>query len=192
MPIRMAGGIPELSRKFMLTERQTIFLCSISTGLALYPLEVKAMKMGTGKAVDDLDQVVEQYHMALDEFMKGNYEPAKQLFSQREDVTLGNPFGPFARGWSQVVETMKRAASNYRDGEATGFDTISKYVTPDLAYVVEVERLKSKVGGREDVAPVNLRVTTIFRREDGRWMLVHRHADPITTVQPADSVLQKS
>lgn len=65
-------------------------------------------------------------------------------------------------------------------------------VTPDLAYIVEVERLKSKVGGREDVVPVNLRVTSIFRREDGRWRLVHRHADPITTVQPAESVLQKS
>lgn len=148
--------------------------------------------MGTGNAVDDLDQVVEQYHTALDEFTRGNYEPTKQLWSEREDITLGNPFGPFARGWTQVVETMKRAASYYRDGEASGFDTISKYVTPDLAYVVEVERLRAKVGGREDVAPVNLRCTSVFRREDGRWRLVHRHADPITTVQPADSVLRKS
>jgi ketosteroid isomerase-like protein len=148
--------------------------------------------MGTGNAVDDLDEVVERYHLALGEFMKGNYEPAKQLFSEREDVTLGNPFGPFARGWTQVVETMERAASNYRDGEASGFDTISKYSTPELAYMVEVERLRSKVAGREDVAPVDLRVTSIFRREDGRWRLVHRHADPITTVQPADSVLQRS
>jgi ketosteroid isomerase-like protein len=148
--------------------------------------------MGTGDEVDDLDQVVEQYHMALDEFMKGNYEPVKHLWSEREDITLGNPFGPFARGWTQVVETMKRAASYYRDGEASGFDAVSKYITPELAYVVEVERLKSKVGGREDVAPVNLRVTSVFRREHGRWRLVHRHADPITTVQAADSVLEKS
>jgi ketosteroid isomerase-like protein len=87
---------------------------------------------------------------------------------------------------------MQRAASHYREGEASGFDEISRYVTADLACIVEVERLKSKVGGREEVAPVNLRVTTIFRREDGRWRIVHRHADPITTVQPADSVLQKS
>ena len=148
--------------------------------------------MGTGNGAEDLDQVVEQYHLALGEFMKGNYEPAKQLFSEREGVTLGNPFGPFARGLTQVVETMERAASHYREGEASGFDTISKYVAPDLAYIVEVERLKSKVGGREDVSPVNLRATSIFRREDGRWRLVHRHADPITTVQAAESVLQKS
>ena len=87
---------------------------------------------------------------------------------------------------------MKRAASHYRDGEASSFDAISKYVTADLAYVVEVERLKSKVGGREDVSPVDLRVTSIFRREDGRWRLVHRHADRITSVQPAESVLPKS
>ena len=54
----------------------------------------------------DLDQVLEQYHGALGVFMKGDHEPAKRLFSERDDVTLGNPFGPFARGWTQVVEAM--------------------------------------------------------------------------------------
>lgn len=148
--------------------------------------------MAVGNAGDDLEEVVEQYHQALGEFMRGNHEPAKQLFSEQDDVTLGNPFGPFARGWTEVVETMKRAASNYRDGEASGFDRISKHLSPDLASIVEVERLRSKVGGRQEVAPVSLRVTTIFRREDGRWKIVHRHADPITTPQSAESVLQKS
>ncbi len=49
-------------------------------------------------AVDDLDEVVEQYHLAAGEFVKGNPEPAQKLFSHREDVTLANPFGPPARG----------------------------------------------------------------------------------------------
>ena len=148
--------------------------------------------MGAENADANLDQVIEQYHSALGEFMKGNYEPARQLFSEREDVTLGNPFGPFACGWTQVHETMKRAASNYRDGGTRGFEAVSKHVTADLSCIVEVERLESKVGGRDDVAPVSLRVTTIFRREDGSWRIVHRHADPITTPLPADSVLRHS
>jgi ketosteroid isomerase-like protein len=123
--------------------------------------------------------------------VKGNPEPAKMVFSHREDVTLANPFGPVARGWKQVAETMERAASHYRDGEVIGFENVAKYVTADLAYMVEVERIKAKVGGREDVASLALRVTTIFRPEDGTWKVVHRHADPITTAQPVESILQK-
>ncbi len=139
----------------------------------------------------DFDEVVEHYQRALGEFVKGNPEPNKMVFSHREDVTLANPLGPPTRGWEQVAATMERAASQFRGGEKVGFDIVAKYVTPELAYIVWVERTKAKVGGRQDVAPIALRVTTIFRPEDGVWKVVHRHADPITNVQAPESVLQK-
>ena len=139
----------------------------------------------------DFDEVVEQYHLALGEFVKGNPEPVKMLFSHREDVTLANPLGPPVRGWEQVAAAGERAASQVREGEIGGFEVVAKYVTPELAYIVEIERNKAKVGGRQDVAPFALRVTTIFRPEDGVWKVVHRHADPITTAQPAESIIQK-
>jgi ketosteroid isomerase-like protein len=47
-----------------------------------------------------------------------------------------------------------------------------------------LERWKAKVGGREDISDFDLRVTTTFRREDGAWKIVHRHADPITRPNP--------
>jgi ketosteroid isomerase-like protein len=142
-------------------------------------------------ALDDLDVIVAQYHDAAAEFVKGNPEPYKMVFSHRDDVTVANPFGPVTRGWKQVAATMERAAALYRDGEITGFETVAKYMTPDLAYIVEVERFKAKIAGREEVASVALRTTSILRPEDGTWKVVHRHADPITTVQPAESVMQK-
>ena len=85
---------------------------------------------------------------------------------------------------------MRRAASFYRDGEAIGFDGMAKHVTPDLACIVETERYRSKVGGAGELTPVTIRVTSIFRREDGVWKLVHRHADPITTARSAESVIE--
>jgi ketosteroid isomerase-like protein len=141
--------------------------------------------------VDDFDQVVEPYHQALDEIMKGNPEGYKKIYSRRDDVSLANPFGPPVRGWDEVAKILERAASHYRDGEATGFENVAKYATPDLAYLVEVERCKAKVGGRDDITPIAVRVTTIFRPEEGTWKVVHRHADPITTARPAESVIQK-
>lgn len=138
----------------------------------------------------DLDEFVDQYHRALDEFFRGNPEPAKMLYSHLEDVSLANPFGPVVIGWLQVVETMERAALNYREGGATGFETLATYVTPDLAYLVEIERFEAKIGGSEEIASGALRVTSVLRPEDGGWRVVHRHADPITTARPAESVIQ--
>jgi ketosteroid isomerase-like protein len=140
--------------------------------------------------VEDFDEVLEQYHLALDEIMKGSPDGYKGLYSHRDDVTLANPFGPPARGWEQVAKTLERAASHYRDGEATGFEIVAKYVTAELAYTLEMERCQAKVEGRDDVTPIAVRVTTIFRPEEGEWKVVHRHADPITKAQPAESVIQ--
>ena len=139
----------------------------------------------------DFDEVVAQYRRAVGEFAKGNPEPNKMVFSHREDVTLASPLGPPVRGWEQVAAALERNASQIREGEKVGFDIVAKYVTPELAYIVWVERSKAKLGGRQDVAPFALRVTTIFRPEDGTWKVVHRHADPITTAQPAESIIQK-
>lgn len=134
-------------------------------------------------ALADFDEVVEQTHRALAEFVKGNPEPMKMLFSHKEDVTLANPLSrPPARGWEQVAATMERAASFYRDGEVSAFDSVARNATLDLAYIVEVERYKAKIAGSKDLAPWSLRVTSIFRPEENTWRIVHRHADRITTV----------
>src|ERR687898_799696 len=140
---------------------------------------------------DDVGELIEQFHLASDEFLKGNPEPVNKLWSHRDDVTLANPYSPPARGWEQVAEVMEHGVSQYRDGYATGVEIVSKHVTPELAYVVEIERVEAKVGGRKDISPIALRATMIFRPEESGWKIVHRHADPITTPQPAESVIQE-
>jgi len=64
------------------------------------------------------------------------------------------------------------------------------YATTDLAYEINIERSRVKVGEAEEVAPTALRTTTIFRREDDGWRIVHRHADPIVAPRPLESIVQ--
>ena len=134
---------------------------------------------------------IEESHAALDAILKGDKSGYQSLFSERDDVTLGNPFGPFARGRKNVEATLAGAASHYRGGGMTGVDLVATYECDGLAVVVENERGKAKVGGAQDLAPVAVRVTSVFRLEGDVWKLVHRHADPITTPRAAESVIAR-
>jgi ketosteroid isomerase-like protein len=141
--------------------------------------------------VDNVDELIEQYYRAQREFLRGNPETVKDLFSHTEDVTLANPYGPPVRGWEKVAKTIEHAASLRSDGTFLGWQIVAKYVTADLAYVVQIERAEAKIDAREDITPYAVRSTMIFRPEEGEWKVVHRHADPISTPQPAESVIQE-
>jgi ketosteroid isomerase-like protein len=140
----------------------------------------------------DLNEFRDQYHQSVAAFIRGDPDVQKPLWSRREDVTLANPFGPPARGFDGVCGVIARAAAQIEDGEGYTFETISWVETADLAYEVGLERNRARLGGAAEKVPISLRVTTVFRREDDGWKIVHRHADPITSARPVQSVAQPS
>jgi ketosteroid isomerase-like protein len=139
---------------------------------------------------DEYDLPMDEYHRAALEIWRGNAAVYKGLWSHRDDVTLANPFGPPVRGWEEVSARLDLAAGNYRDGQDYEFESVSTVLTPELAYTVEIERIRTRVGGSAELTPVAIRATTVFRREDGAWKVTHRHGDSITSMRPAESVLQ--
>ena len=139
---------------------------------------------------ETFERAIDLSHRALDEIVRGNPDPFFDLYSRSDDATIANPYGPPARGFSQIQEAGRRAAANYRDGRALSFETIARHETSELAYVVEIERFETKVAGANEISPIALRVTSIFGREDGAWKLLHRHADPITSPRTGDSVMR--
>ena len=142
-------------------------------------------------AASELDRIIERYHGALDEFVNGSPTRLQDLFSHRDDVSLANPVAPLARGWKEVSQTQEQASSQFRESEPIDFERLVTYVTSELAFIVEMERWRGTLVGMEDLHPIELRVTTIFRPEDGTWKIVHRHADPITSPRPLESIVQQ-
>ena len=127
-----------------------------------------------------LEDAIARNHDALDAMLNGDSTGYVALLSDRDDVTWGNPFGPFARGRESVEATLASAAARMPGGRATEFDLIAQYVADNLAVVVQVEH-GERAGEADGVSPVALRVTSVYRLEGDAWKLVHRHADPITT-----------
>ena len=136
----------------------------------------------------DVAATIGEFHDAQAALARGEVEPIQAMLAEGEDVTVANPFGGIARGPAQVAKTLAAAAANFRDGKIVGVEVVSTVVTPELAYLVEVERFRARMGGRDELADLALRATTIFRREAGAWKLVHRHADPLVSPQAPASL----
>ena len=123
---------------------------------------------------------VEVARQALGSMAKGDPGPITSLWSQRDDVVLANPLGPPIVGFPLVAAETARVASMFVGGEPPEFDEITRWASDDLGYVLAIEHAKVQRAGSDELVSMELRVTTVFRREDDGWRLCLRHADRVT------------
>lgn len=124
---------------------------------------------------------VPQWEAAQSGFINGDPTLWKRKASHREDATIFGAFGGREKGWKEVGERYDWASSQFKhSGASQKIEYLNTGVSGDLAFTVTIERQEQvRMGGREQPAPRALRVTQLFRREDGAWKLLHRHADPL-------------
>jgi ketosteroid isomerase-like protein len=105
---------------------------------------------------------------------KGDVESWVALWSHADAVTL---FGASlsGSGWEELSARFEIVASWFSDSVAYDFELLAAGASGDLAYTVGFEHNNVKVN--ENPGTYTLRVTHVYRREDGRWKIVHRHAD---------------
>ena len=98
------------------------------------------------------------------------------MWSPNDPVTLfGAAFT--ASGWAEVRPIFDLLGTRFSNCTSSDFQLIGAGVSGDLAYIVGIEHITASVAGTPPT-PYSLRSTTIFRREDGEWKVVHRHGDP--------------
>ena len=101
-------------------------------------------------------------------------------------------WGAYEMGWDEVGPRYDWAAARFGEsGAEVEVEYLSSGVSGDLAYTVAIERSEVRLVDQDRPAPMVLRVTHIFRKEDGVWKLVHRHADPLMGKTAPATVLQK-
>jgi ketosteroid isomerase-like protein len=117
--------------------------------------------------------------------INGDPEPRLAMTSTQDPVTIFGAKVPLRRGWDEVSEVLRWLASRWTNATAYRFEVLAAEVSGDLAYMVGFEHIANSVVGAP-VEPYTLRVTHIFRREQGEWKIAHRHADYV----PIDQTLR--
>lgn len=126
-----------------------------------------------------LHEMLPRQRAAEQALHNGDAGPRLALWSHTDPVTV---FGAklSSSGWPHVEQMFRKVASWFSDSTEYEFEVIAAGASGDLAYTVGYERNRVKMDGRPRT--YTLRVTHVYRREDGQWRIVHRHGD----VPPTD------
>lgn len=125
---------------------------------------------------DFLNNTLPVQLQAEEELHNGDVAPRLDLWSHADPVTLFGAAGPCNSGWEDVSRTFGRVASWFSNCADYRFELLAAGVSGDLAYTVGYEHCTTSFNSGPPKART-LRVTHIYRREDGRWKIVHRHGD---------------
>ena len=126
------------------------------------------------------DLAVETARRNLGSMAKGDAGPSTAMWSRRDDVVLANPLGPPIVGFELVAAETARVASMFAGGEPPVIEEIARWASDNLGYVVAIEHSEVQRADDNELVSIDLRVTTIFRREGDGWRLCVRHADRVT------------
>ena len=124
---------------------------------------------------DSFEAFVARRHQAGASFVKGDPGPLIAI-TARDGATFFDPNGDRVVGAEQVVARYTVNADAFVGG-TYDFQTLLSRSDGDIGYVVGLQRTTARLRGSDAEIRLHLRVTEIYQRSEGGWMIVHRHAD---------------
>jgi ketosteroid isomerase-like protein len=120
-------------------------------------------------------KVLDRFYGAIRSMFGGDLEPLADIWSHTDDVSFASPVGNIQVGWEAVRAEFERHAKVGIKGNLEYKEPFVR-VCGDLAYASCLATAPDMtINGKP--YDFNLRATTIFRREDGQWRVVHHHSD---------------
>ena len=124
---------------------------------------------------DQLADLLRRTSESVPAFVRGDMRRWHELQPHSGDYTLMPPNGGVRHGFDSSDANLDALAAYFHDGDGE-LEVVRTEMSGDLALIVGIERQHGVVGDFP-AQDLSLRVTLAFRREDGEWRLLHRHAD---------------
>lgn len=107
----------------------------------------------------------------------GDAAPRREIWSRNEPVSVMGAWRN-AYGRQELEDLFTALAEKFSHCTSYAFDLQAFDVAGDMAFTAGLEHTSTSVDGQPRT--YTLRSTQVYRREDGRWRVAHRHADAVT------------
>jgi ketosteroid isomerase-like protein len=163
----------------MLTSRRSIMTAAGSGFAASQIAGASPVGAQAGSPAEDTaGELALQSEQANAALMRGDLRAYRDLLTITDDFTLMSPFGGTPTRGADFTDERWAAVARYFANGTLEQEVVQTYTSADMVVLAVIERAHVEVGGllAQEWA---LRVTLVYRRENGAWRLAHRHADPL-------------
>lgn len=126
----------------------------------------------------EINELLELAETSSTAFMRGDMQSYVDIVHHHQSFSLFQPFGgPASHGFDRGEAHLNALSRYFANGE-TRVELVNAYQSGDMAFLALIEHQDGEVGGlpKQDWS---LRVTFVFKKQHGKWVMLHRHADPL-------------
>ena len=124
--------------------------------------------------IQSFDAFLALRHSAGLEYLQGNGAAVVALSAQTGPSTFFTPDGGLIEGCEHVNQEKARSAARFGPNGTSEWLCKDHGESGDLGYWVGYQQIAVQVG--DAMHRSSFRVTEVYRRIDGEWKILHRHA----------------
>lgn len=122
-----------------------------------------------------LQDAADAFYTAGNQLLAGDRTAYDGIWSETDDISHLGPTGNLSIGRAAVMDQFHRELAMGFKGTLVA-DERRFVESPEMGYMTCMERTNGMTKAGEGIT-LDIRATTIFRKEAGEWRVVHHHTD---------------
>ena len=126
---------------------------------------------------EDFKAFMKQRETVAAAYVSGDSAPLDAIVPRSGEASFFPPNGGSVQGAKEVLTRYGKDAKSFAPGGSSSFDVLQAGADGDIGYWTGFQNADARMGDADKKVHMKLRVTELFRFQDGGWKLIHRHAD---------------